>query len=150
MCLSIHVTSIQFAACGCAASPFTTQNSFFASSWGSCTSDASERVCTMGCACNKALLHCSDFCDSTAGGAVTPLAWYPYANAPASKWSYEAITSNLYYSLKKTSSSTETAFLHEWVEDASMKAACISGTTWVCVCVCVCVATFLYEVLYSL
>jgi hypothetical protein len=93
----------------------------------------------MGCACNRASVTCDDFCDSTAGGAVTPRAWYPkvYLSPSGNYQKYYAIADSSLETLKKTQSS-QTAYLHDWVEDATMKSACMTGMR----CVCVCVATF--------
>jgi hypothetical protein len=152
-------SSVQMANCGCTDSnPFTTRASTVSSSFyfykyewnhADCAPTASDKVCTMGCACNKVALTCDDFCESSAGGVVDPIAWYPYVYislSPSSTWSawkYVSIADSGVPSNWKKTSGTDQKYLYDWVEDAQMKDACINGTS----CVCVCVAAFIHKVL---
>jgi hypothetical protein len=148
------LSSIQLAACGCTTNRFyTTSEYFHFTQWNSCAPTASDKVCTMGCACNRAEFYCSDFCSSTplkfkAGLNLGPRAWFPSArtiyspNTPSVTLSVRAYYAELDWDLdsfKKTDLSSRTKFVFDWVEDTTMKAACMSGMTCVCVCCQLCI-----------
>jgi cobalamin biosynthesis Mg chelatase CobN len=84
----------------------------------------------MGCACNLASLTCDDFCDSSAGGAVTPHAWYPMAPSSSfTTFAYGAITaaSHANFSAYKKTPNMDLSYVYDWVEDSTMKSKCELG-----------------------